>query len=279
VIKYATVLLLALLSPIDGAAQVSGDTDGVVARGLLPLGDGPSSLVIRDETVAVTLYADLLRTQRTYVIENTGAAADFVLGNLCGGPNLLGTDCGVVSVDGATPSVTIQTGYLVDRDSVIEVRGQPQERIEACLANVDGGICGHRWVAFRLRLGQGERATIELTYDSEYTEPWIQTVARQLYLYSEKFFQPSSIWSLAISIGVAGGRFDIEAWTPRGLYARHSTSPSRAEDGRIVWNFSGYSPDEYGSFHGLVHPFAIDKDAIRKAAAAAVPSAERPNKR
>lgn len=279
-IKYAAVLLLALLAPIDGAAQVSGDTDGVLARGLLPLGDGPSPLVIRDEIVAVTLYADLIRTERTYVIENTGAASDFVLGNLCGGPNLLGVDCGAISVDGSTPSVTRHSGYLVDRDSVVQIRDMAQERIEACFANVDGGVCGHEWVAFPLRLSENERATIKLTYDSEYTDPyWIETVARQLYLYSEKFFRPSSIWSLPISIGVAGGSFDIETWTPRGLYARHSTSPSRAEDGRIVWNYSGYSSSEHGGFHGLLHPFAIDKDAIRQAAAAAVPSTERPNKR
>lgn len=259
---------------------MSGDTEGVVARGLLPLGDGPSPLVIRDETVAVTLYADLIRTERTYVIENTGAASNFVLGNVCGGPNLLGVDCGAISVDGSTPYVTKHTGYLVDRDSVVRVRDQAQERIEACLANVDGGVCGHEWVAFRLRLGQNERASIKLTYDSEYTDPyWIETVAGQLYLYSEKFFQPSSIRSLPISIGVAGGSFDIEAWTPRGLYARHSTSPSRVEDGRIVWDYRGYSPSEHGSYHGLLHPFAINKDAIRQAAAGAVPSTERPNKR
>jgi hypothetical protein len=280
VIRYVTALLLVLIAPMDGAAQVSGDTDGVVARGLLPLDGSPTPLVIRDETVAVTLYADVIRTERIYIIENIGAASDFVLGNLCGGPNRLDVDCGIVTVDGSAPPMTRHTGYLVDRDSIVRTQDKSRENIEACLANVDGGVCGHEWIAFPLHLNQDERATIKLTYDSEYTEPyWIETVARQLYLYSEKFFKASSIWSLPISIGVAGGDFDIEAWTPRGLYARHSTSPSRAEDGRIVWNFSGYSPAPHTGFHGLLHPWAIDEDAIREAAAAAASSPERPNKR
>jgi hypothetical protein len=260
------VALLLLLAAVTAARRAGNDTDAVIARGLFPLGRDNPSLLLLAETVRVRLGPEGTTTTRLYSVRNPGRAARVRLATICGQPNVLDADCGEIRIAGVELASRRAIGYLVDSGSFVSPRQASRRSIEECLKTVDGTVCGHEWATVSFNMKAGETREISLRYKAAFEDRyWLDSVVRELYLYSEKFWSGGSIPRVGVWLELQGGKWELPTWMPRGQYAQYSIAPTGAVAGAIYWQLDGYKPvkQQYTYRFSLLHPGSVDPYQIR----------------
>jgi hypothetical protein len=263
----ALLLAAAALGSHTTVRPVGNDTDGVIARGLFPLGGHNPPLALLSDTVRVRLGPNGLTTTRVYWLRNEGASAAVRLATICGA-NQLDLDCGQVQIGASSPPSHRSIGYLVDSGGFVAIKQKTRAAIEACLKTVDGTICGHEWSTFAIDMQAGESLRASLQYQTPFNERyWIESVVEPLHLYTEKFWHGDSVPHVTVWVEVQGGSFTLRSWTPRGLYAPYSLRPTGEVDGAVYWRLDGHRPvkKQYTYLFRLLHPWSVDRDQIRAA--------------
>ena len=262
--------LSAIVLPLVASASVTpigNDTDAVVARGLFPLGKQSPSLAILEETVVVTVEREGTTTVRRYQIHNVGDSGQAYLATICGGTNTLGAHCGDISINGTPMGYQRSIGYLVDEGAVVSIRQRSRVEIAKCLEAVDGTVCGHEWALVPIEVGKEDTLEVSLRYRSGFEDRyWFESVASQLYLYTEKFWAGDHVPRIEVWIDLEGASLDLESWTPTGMYARYSMAPTGVVAGDICWRLDEYKPvkEQYKYQFSLLHPWSVDGDAVRR---------------
>ncbi len=254
------------------------DTDAVVAEGLFPM-DNTLPLALRSEKVSVALYPKGVRVMRHYEIQNTGDAAlearlattclsvpyndHRVLATLYEGA-YVGT---IVTVDGKPVQVERHVGRLIDAGALVIVQDRTMAQIGDCEQHNDGDICGHPWVSLPVTFASDQIRTVEVNYEvPDFSPRFVEFTLDRLQLYAEKFWGSDSVRVIEFDFSIEGKTLGEDVFLPRGEYAAHSTKPSGYNEGTFTWRIEHYAPSRktYTYFTHLIHPYAIDMNAISK---------------
>jgi hypothetical protein len=263
---FRALLFLLLALPIPGAAL--NDTDAVLRKGLFPLAGGGRVLEIVSEKVAIEMRGRHLSETRTYGVRSAETGA-FRLATACGFGAFRTASCRWVEIDGRKAGFRRKIGRLVDRQDHVAITHRSPRAIAYCDRNNDGDICGHSWIEVPLRLERGKLRTVAVRYEEEIDprDPRPLDAALDGIV---KFWAGIQVPRLEFRFGIAGQAIPLAVFQPRGQYARDSQAPTASDAGWIVWRFESYPIDHklpYGV--SLVHPFAIDLEALQALNAAA----------
>ena len=254
------------------------DTDAVVAEGLFPMEDD-LPLTLKSEKVSVLLHPKGLKVMRRYEIQNTGDAAlearlattclsvpyndHRVLATLYEGA-YVGT---IVTVDGKPVQVERHVGRLIDAGARVILQDRTMAQIGDCEQHNDGDICGHPWVSLPVTFASGQIRTVEVNYEvPDFSPRFVEFTLDRLQLYAEKFWGSDSVRVIEFDFSIEGKALGEDVFLPRGEYAAHSTKPSGYNEGTFTWRIEHYAPSRktYTYFTHLIHPYAIDMNAISK---------------
>jgi len=273
-LRLSKIVLLTLFvgaySPVQGFAM--NDTDGVLARGLFPLDDNNRSLRILSEVMQVMVTPAGIETTWTYEIQNNlSEDREFQVGAICSYFSLV-TACGRILVDGKAVKVKELLNYLVDEGVRVGSKQLTREQFEGCMKDNDGTICGHKWIAAKIRFHRGQVRRVILTQPPEVMVSGIaEAIVEHMVLYTEKFWAAGAIPHLSVMLGMQGGKFRRELFVPRGIHKDLSIPPDGEEDGMLLWRFQNREADRRSGYDArvqfLLHPFAIDSDGILEAIA------------
>lgn len=267
--KITLLLVLLMLLATANSGFAMNDTDGVVGRGLFPFEKGTHQLAVSAEEIQVVVDRKRIQSIWTYQIRNMGNDGVFQFGAACSVGLKWPSPCGQVYVDGRPVESEKHIGYLVDEGPFVKTRTMPLEDVENCYrGDPDGTICGHEWITMPIRFAANQvrqvvlAQTIPLTFSR-----LVEEMTGNLYLYTEKFWAGDVIPRITLGLGLQGGELGVESFLPHGEHAQYSIPPSRAENGMIIWRFENYRPNKSPMSYvfWIVHPFAVDNDAIREA--------------
>jgi hypothetical protein len=264
-------LMLLVLSATPGFAM--NDTDGIVARGLFPLGVNVDRLRLLSEVMHVMVVPGGIETTWTYEIQNNvSEEGDFQVGAVCSWSEPFGDPCGKIWVDGTPVRVMEMLSYLVDEGATVKTRPLTKSEFEDCDKHNDGIICGHKWITATIRFAGGQMRRVTLTQPPGHIGGSISDViAGGMVLYTEKFWRDGSVPRISVMLGLQGGSFRRDLFVPRGFYAEYSIAPDKEEQGAVLWHFQNHTanrnPQSY--VHHIINPSAIDSDGILEAVALA----------
>jgi len=166
---------------------------------------------------------------------------------------------------------------LVDAGSYVEVQSKTFEAIEEAQEYVDGTIVGHAWVSFEVPFEPKQERIVEARYAIPDTHVrFVEFALDRLDLYTEKFWYGETVPLIELRFGVAGAVLDKDVLVPTGEYAQYTIPPSDYDAGAFVWRITDYAPNKepYTYVTHILHPFAVDREALEKAYGTVVPKAD-----
>jgi hypothetical protein len=253
-------------------ARAMNDTDAVVAMGLIPFGAGTRYLRLEAESLDVELRPSGCQVRRVYRIACRDSSGTFKLGTDVMGPDFRsnGLERALrVRVDGSSCSLTVRTGRLADRGSLVIVEPRTEEEIRDCDEHNDGDICGHTWIEFDAEFVKGRARTVSLDYGYSAKTPWhaLEYGISHLALYTEKFWAGETVPTVDVRLRPVGWRAHFESFVPRGYYLKYTRREFRTDGGALRWRIHDFRPNKGVMTYqmSLVHPFSIDSKSILQA--------------